>query len=111
MASVIRFEMGPAGGRCADGKVDVLTPYPTTTGEVTSGATSALATATNAAYVSTRQGLAVSLRNDGGDIWIKFGAAPTASVGGAGCLFVADGERRDFGPLSNGDTFASIDNS
>ncbi len=110
MASTIRFAFAPAGGRCGNTNVGIMSPYPSASGEVASGATSAKATATSASYVAGRAD-AITIRNDGGAVWVKFGADPTASVNGAGCIFIADGERAYYGPVSEGDTFAVIDDA
>lgn len=102
MAQVI-VEFGPAMapqvGKSA--AAPVFSPFAQTE-EVTSSGTSAATTMTAVEYD-------VASIYSSGNVWVTFGASPTAAVGTTS--FIAAGTRRDFGPLGVGMKCAVIDDS
>lgn len=72
--------------------------------EITSSGTS------QATTIEAVQWDSATIKNNGEEnIWVTFAASPTAAVGAT--MFIAAGERRDVGPLSEGYKAAVINDS
>lgn len=90
-----------AFARTMDGPSPVIACIPNAVQSITSGASSTASTITAGNDVQCQ------ITVTGGNVWVKFGAAPTAAAGSD--YLILDGQTREFGMIAPGHKVAVID--
>ncbi len=85
------------------GNSPVYSPISSAAQKITSSGTS------QKLSISCQTGDYVAITSVGGAIAVRMGINPTAVSGAAGTHFIADGQSKDFGPMSRDDEVAVID--
>lgn len=87
--------------RTMQGIAPVEAAYPDASQNITSGGT------TTASTITAGNNMTAIVTVSGGDVWVTFGASPTATVGGG--KLIVDGTTRSFGNITPGHKMAVID--